>query len=74
MAIATTKTAPFMEKMTIEEQYDAVFSPIVRSNMIESWQKNWKKWFCTTGTTQENLTPGKLKCKFLLKFKLICLR
>ena len=64
MALATTKTAPLTEDMSIEERYAAVFQPIVRPEMRDSWNEKWKKWFCTTGTVEENLTPGKLKCKF----------
>ena len=63
MALATTKTAPLAEDMSIEERYAAVFDSIVRPEKRESWARNWKKWFCTTGTVEENLTPGKLKCK-----------
>ena len=63
MALVTSKTAELNDSMSIEERYTAVFEPIVRPNMRESWKQNWKKWFCTTGTIEENLTPGKLKCK-----------
>ena len=63
MAIATTKTGALDPKMTIEERYRAVFEPIVRPEMKKSWDKTWKTWFCTTGTIEENLTPGKLKRK-----------
>ena len=63
MALVTSKTAELDDSMSIEERYAAVFEPIVRPDMRESWKQNWKKWFCTTGTIEENLTPGKLKCK-----------
>ena len=65
MAIATTSTVPLTDEMTLEERYRAVFEPIVRPEMRQSWSENWKKWFCTTGTIEENLTPGKLKCEYL---------
>ena len=68
MAIVSSKTAPINAQMTIEEKYNAVFAPIVRPNMLASWNENWKKWFCTTGTIEENLTPGKLKCKSFQQF------
>ena len=64
MALVTTKTAELRPEMSLEERYAAVFEPIVRLEMRESWKQNWKKWFCTTGTIEENLTPGKLKCKY----------
>ena len=64
MALATTKTRALCPEMTIEERYKAVFEPIVRPDMKDHWDKTWKTWFCTTGTIEENLTPGKLKRKF----------
>ena len=63
MAIATTRTEEISDGMTIEENYRCVFDPIVRSDMRESWEQNWKKWFVTTKTVEDGLTPGKLKCK-----------
>ena len=66
MALATTSTAPISDSMTTEERYRAVFDPIVRPSMRASWDRTWKQWFCTTNTIEENLTPGKLKCKHLL--------
>ena len=63
MAIATTRTAQFTENMTTEERYRAVFDPIIRPEMRTSWEQNWKKWFVTTNTIEDGLTPGKLKCK-----------
>ena len=66
MAIATTETLPITDDMTIGERYAAVFSPIVRPEMKASWDSQWKSWFCTLNTIEENLTPGKLKCKLSL--------
>ena len=68
MCLATTKTAPLTEGMSIEERYAAVFEPIVRPEKRDSWNAKWKNWFCTTGTIEENLTPGKLKCKKYLVY------
>ena len=62
MAIATTKTAELTENMTTEERYRAVFDPIVRPDKRASWEQTWKKWFVTTNTIEDGLTPGKLKC------------
>ena len=64
MAIATTKTLPFTDEMTIEEKYRCVFDPIIRPDKRESWERNWKNWFVTTNTIEDGLKPGKLKCKF----------
>ena len=65
MAIATTRTAEFSDDMTTEQKYRAVFDPIVRPEMRESWEATWKSWFVTTDTIEDGLTPGKLKCKLI---------
>ena len=64
MAIATTRTAEIRIEMSTEQKYRAVFDPIVRPEMRESWEAQWKNWFVTTGTIEDGLKPGKLKCKF----------
>ena len=70
MAIATTRTTEIRDSMTTEQKYRAVFDPIVRSEMVESWERNWKNWFVTTDTIEDGLTPGKLKCeKFHLNYE-----
>ena len=63
MAIATSKTAQINSSMSTGERYAAVFDPIVKPEKRESWNSQWKQWFCTLDTIEENLTPGKLKCK-----------
>ena len=68
MAIATTKTGPITDDMSTLERYAAVFDPIVKPSMKTSWDAKWKSWFCTQDTIEENLTPGKLKCKSKLVF------
>ena len=71
MAIATTKTARFDDSMSKEEKYRCVFDPIIRPEMRFSWEQNWKKWFVTTNTVEDGLTPGKLKCKcYFIGYKL----
>ena len=64
MALATTRTRPMKEGMTPEEELRAVFDPIVKSEMKESWEANWKKWFVTTDAVEDERFPGKLKRKF----------
>ena len=63
MALATTRTRPMKEGMTPEEELRAVFDPIVKSEMKESWEANWKKWFVTTDAVEDERFPGKLKRK-----------
>lgn len=74
MAIATTKSNLITKEMTTLERYSAVFDPIVKPTMRQSWNDSWKNWFCTQDTIEENLTPGKLKCKSFsktLKIKIV---
>ena len=63
MALATTRTRPMTEGMTPEEELRAVFDPIVKPEMRESWEANWKTWFVTTDTDEDKRFPGKLKSK-----------
>ena len=63
MAIATTKTTEISDDMTTEQKYRCVFDPIIRPEMRDSWEREWKQWFVTTDTIEDGLTPGKLKCK-----------
>ena len=72
MALATTRTRPFVEGMTPEEELRAVFDPIVKPEMKQSWEENWMKWFVTTDTVEDERFPGKLKRKFT--FHLILLK
>ena len=64
MAIATCRTD--MERLaadTAEEKLRAVFDPIVRPEMLDSWNAKWKKYFVTEDTIKDEKFPGKLKCK-----------
>ena len=64
MALATTRTRQMVEGMTPEEELRAVFDPIVKPEMRESWERNWKKWFVTEATVEDERFPGKLKRKY----------
>ena len=50
--------------MTREEEYRAIFDPIVKPEMRDSWEKTWKSWFVTTSEVEDERFPGKLKSKF----------
>ena len=63
MALATTRTQPMKEGMTPEEELRAVFDPIVKPEMRESWEAKWKSWFVTLATVEDERFPGKLKRK-----------
>ena len=59
--LGVTDCKPRTESMTPEEKLRAVFDPIVRSDMKESWEANWKSWFVTTNEIEDQRKPGKLK-------------
>ena len=65
MALATTRTRPFTEGMSPEEELRAVFDPIVKPEMRQSWEENWMKWFVTTDAVEDERFPGKLKREFI---------
>ena len=65
MALATTRTRPFTEGMSPEDQLRAVFDPIVKPEKREVWEREWKQWFVTTATVEDERFPGKLKRKSL---------
>ena len=70
MGIATCRTdSERLKSETAEEKLRAVFDPIVRPEMKENWEANWKKWFVTEDTVEDEKYPGKLKCKFFARFK-----
>ena len=44
-----------------EKQLRALFDPIVKPSMRESWENQWRDWFVTTNSVIDQRTPGKLK-------------
>ena len=64
MCLGLTKTRPLRPNMTREEEYRAIFDPIVKDEMRESWEKTWKDWFVTTTEVEDERFPGKLKRRF----------
>ena len=64
MCLGLTKTRPLRPNMTREEEYRAIFDPIVKDEMRESWEKTWKNWFVTTTEVEDERFPGKLKRRF----------
>ena len=64
MCLATTKTRVVANDTEVEK-YRAIFEPIVRPEMRQSWESTWTKWICTTTEVEDIRTPGKLKCEFL---------
>ena len=64
MCLGLTKTRPLRPNMTREEEYRAIFDPIVKDEMRESWEETWKNWFVTTTEVEDERFPGKLKRRF----------
>ena len=48
-----------------ETQLRALFDPLVKSEMRDSWESQWKDWFVTTNTVADLRKPGKLKGKYV---------
>ena len=71
MALATTDTRQVPETASVEEKYAAIFEPIIKPEMRDSWEKTWKQWFVTTTDVSDTLFPGKLKCKFSVVIQLL---
>ena len=59
MAIAFTRTRDCQSE-SLENQYRSVFDPIVRPDMLESWEEKWRQWFVTTNNVLDQRQPGKV--------------
>ena len=71
MCLALTKTRAVTNDSE-EEKYRALFDPIIRPEMRESWEKTWKQWFCTTNETIDIRKPGKWKTEFMFQRGRFC--
>ena len=45
----------------------SIYDPIVRPEMRQSWELNWKSWFVTTEAVEDQRCPGKLKSELYFK-------
>ena len=63
MCLGLTRSKPLNANMSREEEYRAIFDPIVKPEMRDSWEKTWKSWFVTTSEVEDERFPGKLKSK-----------
>ena len=57
---------PAVPEDNLEKYHEAVFGPLVKPSMRESWEKTWKQWFVTTKQVEDQRLPGKLKLEFSL--------
>ena len=62
MALALTKTGKprIVYKNVREAILRSVFDPIVKPNMKESWESEWKNWFVYQDTVEDERKPGKV--------------
>ena len=63
MCLGTTRTATITDEMSTIDKYRAIFDPIVKPQMRDSWETNWRAWFVTTDSVEDQRFPGKLKSK-----------
>ena len=66
MAIAFTDSQPD-PKGSREDDYNSVFLPIVKPEMMDSWKRTWKDWFVSTKEVTDERKPGKLKLEFAFR-------
>ena len=70
MCLGLSRTIQFQlpadPKDDLERYHRAVFDPLVKPSMRESWEKTWKQWFVTTTQVEDERLPGKLKLEFSL--------
>ena len=69
MCLGLTRTQSLRVGMTREEEYRAIFDPIVKPEMRDSWENTWKDWFVTTNQVEDERLPGKLKRMFTLFYQ-----
>ena len=50
--------------MSEEERIEAVYGNIIKPEMRQSWNSNYKKWFVTTNEPEDVRFPGRLKESF----------
>ena len=69
MCLALTRTnIPDTYSDCKETQLRAIFDPIIKPSMKESWERQWKTWFITTDSVVDQRTPGKLKGQLISVF------
>ena len=61
MCLALSETKGEITSDDKETQLRALFDPLVKPEMRESWESQWKLWFVTTSCVEDLRKPGKLK-------------
>ena len=63
IALTDTNLAAYKTAKNLQEKIDAIFLPIVKPSMKESWNNSYADWFVTNESVENQLKPGLLKCK-----------
>ena len=63
MCLGLSRSDDYAADCEPETYYRAIFDNLVKPEMRESWEANWKSWFVTTNDVVDQRTPGKLKSK-----------
>ena len=53
----------FAENDDLEQFYQGLFDGIIKPDMRESWNRNWKSWFVYARHPEIEKKPGLMKCK-----------
>ena len=61
MCLALTETNTDCCSDNKETQLRALFDPLIKPEMRESWENQWSSWFVTTNAVPDLRKPGKLK-------------
>ena len=69
MCLGLSQSRDYAADCDPETYYRAIFDDLVKPEMRESWEANWKSWFVTTNEVTDQRTPGKLKSKFLTLYQ-----
>ena len=62
--LALTETGKLRDNMNEEERIEAVYGNLIKPEMRQSWNSNYKKWFVTTNEPEDVRFPGRLKESF----------
>ena len=60
MCLGLSRTRKPLDDST-EAYYRSLFDPIVRPDMRQSWERQWRSWIVSTDTVEDQRCPGKLK-------------
>lgn len=69
IALTDTDIKAYKNATNLKQKIDAIFLPLIKPSMKESWDKSYTDWFVVDESVENQLKPGLLKCKvFVFKF------